>query len=524
MYIAPNSTIKILSNVKLKKDLSHTFLFGSSAAQSSYFSSKTAYILDTQSYQRSYSNKMRIEKKVDDLYNCNYLMFQNTSFGSKWFYAFITNVEYVNNVTTEITYEIDPMQTFLFDGQLNPCFVEREHAESDNIGENILPEPVELGEYRFSGRTNIIGTDKAVVIAISDEEGVSQGRSYDGIYSGCDLWVFKENDYSSINSKLENYIGSPESVLNIYTIPSLLVGGSGNIPTGGKRLNSLASSSVEHLTLSKPTGNESFDSYTNVKNKKLFTYPYNYLMISNFSGQSLNLRYEWFTAAPELEIEGTFLNPVKLVCRPCGYKGLPSHDSLGGYSASDSEQITLESYPLCSWNVDTYKSWVAQNSIPIVLNTVSGVAQAAIAGKFSTSPTGSLISGAFGQIAGLVGQFYQASVAADQCRGNTNSGNVNVAKNKQKFVYERAHVSRDYARQIDDFFTMYGYAQNRIKTPNRNARPEFTYVKTVGSNITGNIPANYLEQINAAYDKGITFWNNPENIYNYNVDNSPYDY
>ena len=54
---------------------------------------------------------------VEALYNCNYLAFQNASFGGKWFYAFIDSVEYVNNVTSEVTYTIDVMQTWHFQYQ-----------------------------------------------------------------------------------------------------------------------------------------------------------------------------------------------------------------------------------------------------------------------------------------------------------------------------------------------------------------------------------------------------------------------
>ena len=67
-------------------------------------------------------------------------MFQNTSFGIKWFYAFITNVEYINNETSEITIEIDVMQTWHFDYTVNQCFVEREMAATDDIGGNLVPE------------------------------------------------------------------------------------------------------------------------------------------------------------------------------------------------------------------------------------------------------------------------------------------------------------------------------------------------------------------------------------------------
>ena len=38
------------------------------------------------------------------------MMFQNSAYGDKWFYAFITSVEYVNDVTSNISFEIDVMQ------------------------------------------------------------------------------------------------------------------------------------------------------------------------------------------------------------------------------------------------------------------------------------------------------------------------------------------------------------------------------------------------------------------------------
>lgn len=41
-------------------------------------------------------------------------MIQNENFGHKWWFAFITGVEYVNNVTCDIFFEIDVMQSFYF--------------------------------------------------------------------------------------------------------------------------------------------------------------------------------------------------------------------------------------------------------------------------------------------------------------------------------------------------------------------------------------------------------------------------
>ena len=153
MFIQPNSNIKIYNNIPLDNKYEHTLYFANIAEQNNYFhpteKPKAKYVLTAQSYQRVVKGTMRIAKKAEDLYDCNYLAFQNVAFGKKWFYAFITSVEYINNETSEITFEIDRIQTYWFDLKLKQSFVEREHSSTDNIGDNIEPEPIELGEYMF---------------------------------------------------------------------------------------------------------------------------------------------------------------------------------------------------------------------------------------------------------------------------------------------------------------------------------------------------------------------------------------
>ena len=115
MYIEPNTVIKILKDCPLDNSYDHTIFFTSASDQLSFFNEHTKYALDKQSYQRVKRGYMRVSIQAENLYDCNYLMFQNTSFGTKWFYAFIKSVEYINNVTSEIEFEIDVMQTWFFD-------------------------------------------------------------------------------------------------------------------------------------------------------------------------------------------------------------------------------------------------------------------------------------------------------------------------------------------------------------------------------------------------------------------------
>ena len=54
-----------------------------------------------------------------------------------------------------------------------------------------------------------------------------------------------------------------------------------------------------------------------------------------------------------------------------------------------------------------------------------------------------------------------------------------------------------------------------------NARPYWTYVKTLGCSVDGAIPADDASAIENIFNKGVRFWKNHNNIGNYSLDNSP---
>ena len=74
---------------------------------------------------------------------------------------------------------------------------------------------------------------------------------------------------------------------------------------------------------------------------------------------------------------------------------------------------------------------------------------------------------------------------------------------------------------IDNYFDMYGYAIKQHGVPNMNARPNWTYVKTVGCVVHGSIPADDARAIEEMFDSGVRFWKNHTNIGKYNLANSP---
>lgn len=213
--------------------------------------------------------------------------------------------------------------------------------------------------------------------------------------------------------------------------------------------------------------------------------------------------------------------PVTAVIRPCSYKGVQGYTEVGGYTTLNTESIQLNNYPVCSWNVDSYKMWVAQNSAPIALNTIASIGQTAVGAQYSTQPNAVIGTSAIGQVSNILSQMYQASIRADISKGTFNNGGVNTANFTQQFYGGRCSVNAKFAQIIDDYFTRYGYACNIVKIPNIESRPHWNYVKTIGCVIKGSIPCDDMRTICNIHDKGITYWKNGSEIGDYSLDNSP---
>lgn len=517
MYVEPSTNIRILKDVPLDNSYEHTLYFADVGSQVDYFTSKAKFSLNNQTYQRVNRGYARVQKTADELYDCNYMMFQNSGFGNKWFYAFITSVEYVNNVTSEIKFEIDDMQTWYFDHRFEMSFVEREHSVTDEIGDNIIPEGLDLGEYVFNGSysdifpTNVL-EPLATVIMISDNNASPDGTLYDGVYGGATMFAYNADDTESVKTKLDSYAQKPDAVVGMYMCPVIAFGMA--IETGGIKVEfSKSGQTLEINNITPINKNFSVDGYA-PKNKKLLTYPYNYYHVDAGGDQSTAFRYEFFKdMQPQFKVDLTTTMPIECTLRPVNYKG--STDRLS------TESLTLRNYPMCSWSTDAFRAWLAQNSLPILGTTGALVAAATASATFGVGiPVLAGLSGA-NAVAGLLGNGYKASIQADITKGNLDHGNANIASKTHRFNSGRVSISNQYAKMIDDYFTMYGYATNRCKIPNYSARPHWNYLKTRNVNLTGSVPANAMNHLCKIYDNGITFWKNPSEVGDYSLDNSP---
>lgn len=536
-----------LLSVPLEKDYAHTLYFANKTAQNTYFQGRVKLKYEDFTYQRK-DGVIRIPDQIDTLWKhgVNYVMYQNPDYNDKWFYAFITDMQYINDGRTDLTIKTDCLQTWMFDKLIKPCFVEREHTANDTVGENTVPEGLELGEYTANLHTKAdyggdIINDSIVIVGVTkDPDGTNvAGDFYHGLYSGVRYYGFTNNEIidDELNTFLSKYDeGIADAVVCMFMAPKSLVVLKDDYWITGSNLPQWCyinysgdpHEGLEHLYKNVAMSTENLDGYT-PRNKKLLAFPFRYLLVSNNAGAAVPFKYERFykneetgktIIPPEFIIEGT-LTPG------CSVRMVPLH--YNGVERNDDEGINLGKYPILNWTSDVYTNWLTQNGVNIALEIVSGVGQviagAAIAagsGGLATAVGGGGVVGGVSQIASTLSQIHTQSFAAPQVKGNLNSGDVVTTTDQNDFHFYDMTIKAEYARIIDEYFDVYGYKTHRVKQPASGHRENYWYTKTIDANISGLnnvIPQEDLQTIKDCYNRGITYWRNPDLFKNYTVSN-----
>ena len=542
--ITPSTDLYLLKT-PLEDDGRNTITFANKTAQYNYFISLPKLndhglsSVDNNpdfTYQRK-DGIIRFPAHIDDLYGYNYVMYKNSNYGNKWFYAFIKKMEYVNDNTTFIEIKTDVFQTWQFDISYKASFIEREHANTDVPGDNTIPEGLEIGEpigngnnlsipYSYQGDYYIAFQVSELTDTLIDHapSGYGADQVYGGIFSG--LWMICVPTYTSALTLIRHYAheGKSKSIISIYYAAPLAAtetGGAQNFPlpvSNTQSVNALIiypdsyedAKLIADERLSKPT---SLNGYTPV-NKKLLTYPYSYFIGSNNAGSTYVYHYEDFTTSDcRFQVVGALCQGMSIKCMPFYYKNLGNDmKSLNDYS------LTAGKTPTCAWSSDYYLNWVAQNSGAMQIQAGSSI----VTGAISAAASGNLLGfagNALGTVFGVMAETERASKVPDQAEGNTAAGDVNVSLGVDCFNFKGMSCRYGFAQRIDNFFSMFGYKTNRVKIPNITGRQNWNYVKTAGFNFTGDIPQEDADEIRTLFDNGYTLWHNTSTYLDYSQNN-----
>lgn len=144
----PQTTFYLLRNIKLDHSYTNTMDFDTKEEQYNYFFSKKAFEVLEGTYQRKTIGVVRVPFLYDDIATCNYIMWQNANYSDKWYYAFILEIKYINPNLSEIIYDLDVIQTYMFDVEWKPSQIDRDMgAQFSNTGIPYVNREVEDLDY-----------------------------------------------------------------------------------------------------------------------------------------------------------------------------------------------------------------------------------------------------------------------------------------------------------------------------------------------------------------------------------------
>ena len=534
--ITPNTELRLMK-CPIESDNRNQLTFSSLSAQFNYFKNLPHMTVDNFTYQRK-DSIIRYPAHIDSILGYNYVMYQNEEYTDKWFYAFITNMEYVNDNMTYITIKTDVYQTWQFDISWKRSFVEREHVNNDTIGLHTIPERLETGDYVCSNVSQIFnGNNTYICIAcsdINDTIGLRTTRYYNGVFSGTEPFLFRDYQSASNFVTMMSADAKAEAIVSVYLIPQSLFTDQTlnwqitNVTIGAHTYTfemsrvPTSSEAVLMTTSSTITPPSTIDGYT-PKNNKLKTSPYSYFYISNNVGSDVPFKYEDFVSnTATFKTYGSLTPGGSIRCIPMNYKKYSDTDSTYRHFNSG---VTVAKYPICSWSNDCYTNWLTSQSVNLGFKAVGGIVGIIGGGALIATGAGavagaSMIAGGIGMIADSAKEIYQHSLTPDQAQGNSNSGDIAYSIHRLDVLCYKMTVRNEMAQVIDNYFSMYGYKVNILKIPNITGRTNWNYVKTIGANIQGDIPEQDINELKSMFNSGITLWHNPSTYLDYSQNNA----
>lgn len=508
--ITPNTDFILLKS-PIELDSRNQLTFANATAQHNYFNSLNKLEAENFTYQRQ-GETVRFPATRDDIIEYNYCMYRNTSYGNKWFYAYITDMKYISNEVTAISIKTDVYQTWQFNITFKQSFVEREHVNSDGIGEHTVPEGLELGDYVNNGTESLIFNDLVYLLQASETVTGDKllATNINGIWQMGGFYVF--DNITSLVTVINAYT-KEDVIKNVYIVPRYLL----NTESFNTRWEGNATPIFVSKVINKIGTLNGYDPVNN----KLLSYPYSYLLETNNNGSSNVLKYELFSGNTcSFSVGGCATVGGSIISIPTNYG-----------EGDETNMLTAGKFPTCSWSEDAYTNWLTMNGVNVFGVELNAEQKGYVGGALMAGlgvaqlATGNIIGGAtmaegLGQIANTMQENYRHKLIPDSYKGNINGGDFLTASGKNGFYFYKMSIKAEMARKIDKYFSMFGYKINETKIPNLTGRTNWNYVKTIGANIEGYLPQKDLQEIKEIFNNGVTLWHNSNTFLDYSQSNT----
>ena len=504
-----------------------------------------------------------------DLYDrFNYMIFRNSDTDNKWWYCFVKDVTYIANLTTRIEFIVDSWNTFQFDIVYYKSWIERSHGEyTTNIGANLEPEPVGYLDIVESviDESNFDWSPKLYLQSTSNPVTRS-GRFPDYQVGGVGAGIYNTpfyyyeapedikqfiidkgwNNDNAISDNIARYLEffgdymiyamkaafNPENpptppstpafdsnidhrsdLIGIIVRPTFMHDSSA---FNNGMLTSNASNLVsEQLELNSGVGNTL--SYHPVNAKVLSSLFCKYRLF-NLNGFSMEFRPELITYDGiddnvdklNVSISGKIVEGDLSVVVNNYHDYRKNHAEIPyaasrqiAYDENASVEKTLEKYGgLISAGIST------AGNVAGLIATGGAVEAGSISASRGVARGLSSVNEDVGGISGALLNAERISEDNPVVKGDASSNIFRYGAAYVKLKLGKSTPTTSQCVHLDNFFNMFGYAQNTIGNPysNMHNRARWDYIKTDMVNLKVNAPAKYEEDIKLILNSGVTVW------------------
>lgn len=559
MNFIPETRVRLHSNVPLSLDRNNQLWFDNITDQQAYFATNVKDSFTDFTYQRKERQYVTVPKNAELLYDCNYISFQNSNYSTKWFYGYITEIEYLNPNASRVYYEIDPFQTWLSGIKFKPCYVEREHVARYNADGTPIIHTIDEGlnygeEYKIVQDKHYTNYGNTLFILVTAKdylhklpEGVERvfpeniGNVPQGFYNyifpvsldGYKNWEYGilslmswADFYNKINNDT-NFVGKVVSLTLLDFVPfnvqidnaNARIISMDNVTAYNARADLGLTGSILYVTQGAFTdgrincGNK-YSGFPSYEESKLLMYPYSYTKITDMQGNEFDVKNEYINSQSlQLVIKGSVAPQVKTAYEIVGYKN--NTNLLSGIINNNVSSMAIIDDYTAAYLQGNQNTMMTGASVGI-LNSFIGAIGELSHGNIAGAITG---GGGIYDVLTLNAKMKDIDNHPSNLQNQGNNYNFDFANNYMGIRVIKYTVTDEYQKTLSDYFKMFGYKVNTVKRPNLHTRQNWNYVKTIDCLITGSMPQNDRQAIQDMFNKGITLWHTSD-IGNYSLTNN----
>lgn len=555
-----------LMNVEWNNTYNDVVRFKTKSDQELYFSQHTIAEFEDVKIIKDF-NAVNVNANYNKLKHVNYAYYESVIDGEVFAeYAFITDIIYINEDITQLKLELDVWQTYQFDFELGPCYVERGHVNRWLDTAKKRPdfkycrtyENVEVGDKLYSYKIKDLQSDLAenniAFLWIVSTENLFQGAQKGYMFGFSPFFVyfvpFNTNPYYDLFLEYDTakYYARMEDLYNQYKNDNKIVAMyiTSNIPfqydlekDGDaitfkpkiRQSNNLPFAfyheidETQHLGVLIPDltiedTHYRIDSHTVTfdEEPKIDCYPFRYYKLTSMRGNSLIMRPEHLLnddSITNIVLNLTYYLSIGAICKEgYSYGEIGDRIEINGKTTSSSmtQEIvasnTINELPLID---DAYKNYLQSqksSSLAGMASNLVGATMGVVGSIISGNPVAA-VSGVTSGAMSVLSHMAKIQDLKDTPDGVKKSGNdylFELCVDTLRVELFEVRLPDSERERLKKYFKAFGYAIRDFIKYDFTSRKYFNFVQTVDANIKGNINNVHLRKLKQIFDNGVRIW------------------